>query len=160
MSVPPVPFRSKLLSGVGTLTPVWQDWFNKVFVATKDFSTSGSPSPPAVTAPTVTGSYSSPISVSAASGIGVVADTAHEVRYVASSGGEVNITANPQIEAGSTNGQVLKLVGTSDSDVVVLDNGDGLALNGSCRLVNRAIITLIWDSEQSVWQEETRNDMA
>lgn len=30
--LPPVPFKEKLISGLGYLTPAWADWFNRAFV--------------------------------------------------------------------------------------------------------------------------------
>jgi len=158
VGVPPVPLQSKFSEG-GVITPPWVDWLNKVFIATKNLSTSGGTSP-AVIAPTIVGSYAFPISIVAATGIGVGADSVNEIRYVVGDGGAVDITANPKVEVGSTDGQLLRLIGTSDTNTVKLDNGTGLLLNGSCTLGDRGCLTLLWDNGQSVWMEISRNDMA
>lgn len=99
-----------------------------------------------------------PIAISAGTAI-AVAGQFEEVQYVQGNGGPVDMSANPQVAAGTTRGQKLELIGTSDVNTVKLDNGDGLALNGSCTLGEGAVIGLRWDPDSSVWRERYRNDV-
>lgn len=101
----------------------------------------------------VTGSTGSPEQITAGGGISPAGDPI-EMIFVEGSGGAVNITANPQIAAGSTVGQELNLIGTSASNTVALENGDGLKLNGGIVLNNETIINLLWDG--SLWIEMSR----
>ncbi len=70
--------------------------------------------------------------------------------------GAVIMTANPQILAGTVLGQELYIFGTSGSDWVQFQNGNGLKLNGNCKLINGASLYLIWDGAD--WAEVSRND--
>lgn len=106
------------------------------------------------------GSFASPNSITAGGGITPSSTSSLEIQYVEGSGGAVDITANPQIGDGSVDGHRLTLIGTSDTNTLKLDNGDGLALNGSCTLGESGMIELIWDDGQSLWREVSRNDMA
>lgn len=103
----------------------------------------------------VTGSRASPTAVVA--GTGVVASTVNEIKYIQGSGGAVDISANPQISAGTFVGQELTLVGRSDTNTVLLEHGDGLELNGSCTLIAGSMIKLVYDG--TMWTEESRNDL-
>lgn len=102
--------------------------------------------------PTVTGSSASPTAITAGGGITPAGDVA-ELIFVS---GPADITANPQIAAGTADGQTLQLIGTSDSSYVFLEDGTGLALNGDMLLNDNASITLVWDDSGSVWVEEGR----
>lgn len=77
--------------------------------------------------------------------------------YVNTASGEVDMTANPQIAAGNKEGQLLILIGTSDTNYPKLEDGNGLSLNGECLLKNGVALTLVWDNTASVWNEVTRN---
>jgi hypothetical protein len=74
------------------------------------------------------------------------------------SGGDVDISANPQIAAGTT-GQIITLQGTSDTQTVKLDDGNGLKLAGgiSFTMKNGDIIQFIYDG--SDWREMFRQDL-
>jgi hypothetical protein len=105
----------------------------------------------------VTGSRASPTAITAAGGI--TAGTQWEqIQFIEGDGGAIDVTANPQVSAGSTVGQRLKLVGRSDTNTVLLENGTGLALNGDWLGTESAIIVLLWDGTE--WVEEYRNEMA
>lgn len=104
------------------------------------------------------GTYTAPELIAAGSGVGVDS-VFEEVQYIEGDGGAVNVTANPQVAAGSTAGQKLELIGTSDANTVTLENGDGLALNGSCVLGDGAVLGLRWDAVAMVWRERYRNDV-
>lgn len=110
--------------------------------------------------PLVTGTYAAPTAITAGVGVTPTNTSFEEIQYVEGDGGAVDITANPQIVAGTTEGQKLELVGTSDVNTLKLDNGNGLRLNGPCILTDYGSIVLVWSSSESVWRERTRNDMA
>lgn len=61
------------------------------------------------------------------------------------SGGAVDITANPQIAAGTIAGQILKLTGQSNTNTVKIDNGDGVVLSASITLGDDDKADFIWD---------------
>ena len=78
-----------------------------------------------------------------------------EMIFVAGSGGAIDVTANPQIVAGTTTGQELNLVGTSDTNTVTLEHGNGLILNGTCELDSETVLNLLWDG--TAWLEMSRS---
>jgi hypothetical protein len=114
------------------------------------------------TAPTVgtifdvTGSTGTPTDIVDADGITPGTSTL-AVQFIQGSGGAVDITANPQIEAGTTVGQQLVLVGCSDSNTVKVDHGTGVVLrNGSSlTLKNHMVLSLLWDGTNWVEMENT-----
>jgi len=79
-----------------------------------------------------------------------------EAIYVQGDGGAIDITANPQIAAGSLVGDELILICVSDANTLTLEDGDGLSLNGSMLMVNNSVIKLEWDG--SLWLEQSRRD--
>lgn len=99
-----------------------------------------------------------PSSITAAGGVTLAAGGAYDERqYVVGSGGAVDITAIPQITAGVQDGAEVCLIGTSDTNTVQLDNGDGLVLNGVAVLGQYDQLCLNWDSGSSQWIEKSRN---
>jgi hypothetical protein len=105
---------------------------------------------------TVTGSRGTPTAITAGGGITALTGlTRRELQFIQGSGGAVTVTANPQISAGSTVGQQLKLVGRSDTNTVTLADGTGLFLEGSWVAEAGAVLLLYWDG--SVWAEVSRN---
>lgn len=104
----------------------------------------------------ITGSRASPTAITVA---GITASVSAQIEYqfVEGSGGAIDITANPQITAGTFSGQLLVLVGRSDTNTVKLEHGTGLALNGVCFLAADSSITLFWDGTN--WVEVCRNDI-
>lgn len=101
----------------------------------------------------VSGDTATPVTVVA--GVGVMSSSdQRQLLFVESTGGATPITANPQISPGSVLGQELVLVGTSDTDYIVLADGTGLSLNGSINMKNNVMILLIWNG--LVWSEMTR----
>lgn len=85
----------------------------------------------------------------------MIAGAGRQKIYVQGDGGAIDITANPQIQAGTIDGQEMILVGRSDTNTVLLEDGNGLSLNGSCLLGSNVTITLSWDT--SVWVEVSRS---
>ena len=105
--------------------------------------------------PTFTGTTiytpSSDTAITAAGGITV----ANTIVRVYGNGGAIDITANPQIAAG-TDGQIAIIQGTHDTNTVTLDDGTGLALSAQCVLAAQDSITLMYDSGDSEWIEISR----
>ena len=82
-----------------------------------------------------------------------------QIVFVDGSGG-VDITASPQIEAGTVIGQEMRVCGTDDTDWVQLDTGNGLSINGPAILGKDDCINLMWlgsDGVTSDWVEQSRN---
>jgi hypothetical protein len=104
---------------------------------------------------TVTGSKSSPVAIVAGTGVAPGAYR-RELIYVQGSGGAVDISVNPQISAGIYDGQELELCGCSDTNTLLLEDGTGLKLNGSCTLGLNWKISLAWD--QTNWVEVSRSE--
>lgn len=98
---------------------------------------------------------SSDATITAAGGI----TPTHTIMRIVSSGGAVNITADPQIAAGS-DGQLLIVQGTSDANTVQLDDGTGLILEGAVAFVLGAndMIMFAYDSGESAWIEINRSN--
>ncbi len=112
-------------------------------------------------APTAFGSRGTPRSIVA--GTGIVSGSSHmsttqksQLVFVeGNASGENDVTANPQIEAHTTVGAQMVLVGCNDAKTVLLENGNGLVLNGPARLGADCILTLWWNG--SNWFEISRN---
>lgn len=115
--------------------------------------------------PTLFGTRSSGRSIVAATGItsgsGDMSTTVQsQIVFVYGSGG-VDITANPQIQAGTSIGQDMIICGTDNTNYLILENGNGLSLNGSITLGKDDCITLRWlgsDGSTSDWVEISRNN--
>lgn len=86
----------------------------------------------------------------------MIEEVQYQVIYCIGDGGAVDISANPQIDAGEVAGQHLLLIGTSDSSYVKFEYGDGLVLNGTCTLKNNDMLSLFWDGTN--WLEMFRNN--
>jgi hypothetical protein len=82
-------------------------------------------------APAITGSRASATSITAVGGISFSSSNYFNDAYIKGSGGAVTVTANPQIAAGSSNGQRLVLIGRDGTNTVTLADGNGLSLNGT-----------------------------
>ena len=106
----------------------------------------------------LSGTHASPTSITAGGGITPTSGKRQQMMYIQGSGGAVTVTANPQIVAGSIDGQSLRLVGCSDTNTVKLQDGTGLKLNGSITLGDYWVIGLFWSASQSVWVEEYRRE--
>ena len=94
---------------------------------------------------TITGSTGTPETITAGGGITPTSNVWREVIFIESDGGAVDLTANPQIVAGTLVGQILILYGTSDTDYITLDHSAGLILNGSFDLRGSHIMALMWN---------------
>lgn len=105
---------------------------------------------------TVIGSRSSPINISAITGIAFNGNQ-RELQFIQGNGGPVEVASSPVISVGSTVGQELELIGASDSSTVTLNDGFGIRLNGKCVLKSGSSIYLIWDG--ALWDEMARDDL-
>jgi len=81
------------------------------------------------------------------------------VMRVLGNGGAVDITANPQIVAG-TDGQRVIIQGTNDTNTVKIDDGTGVVLTSGVSFVvgKNDIIEFMYDSGESAWIELRRAD--
>jgi len=89
------------------------------------------------------------VTVTAAGGLTVT----HTLMRVASAIelGDVNITANPQITPGDLDGQQLFIQGTSDTEKVIFEPGDGLSMSVAVTLGNNDVLVFLWDTDENVW---------
>jgi len=105
---------------------------------------------------TVTGTSAAPIEIDA-TGITATAGTDEDI-YVDTASGIVDVTTNPQISAGTVDGQTLRVIGTSDDNAILLEDGNGIAMSGSWVSYAGAILTLRWDDSASLWRLSARED--
>lgn len=86
-------------------------------------------------------------------------DGAHTAYYmlVAGDSGPIDITANPQIIAG-TDGNILTLEGTCNTNTLLLEDGNGLSLykGWSITLKDGVVITLVYTKADTTWREVSR----
>ncbi len=105
----------------------------------------------------VTGTRASPSTITAAGGITfVAANGARQLWYVMgdTTSTATDITANPQISAGTDVGQELIIVGRDDAKAVIFDDGTGLDLNGQWTAESSKALGLYWDGTN--WAEMFR----
>lgn len=75
-----------------------------------------------------------------------------------SDGGAIIITASPSIQAGTKNRQLLLLCGTSETNTIQLNDGDGVHLHGGAAVfADNDSMLLHWDTNDSNWHEISRN---
>lgn len=104
----------------------------------------------------VTGSRGTPQNITAGGGIGFTGTDARQLWFIQGSGGHVDVTANPQIAAGSTVGQELYLIGRNNDQTVKLEDGTGLSLNGEWYAEEDSSLLLLWDGTN--WTELSRSN--
>jgi hypothetical protein len=102
----------------------------------------------------VTGTRAAPSSIVAGTGIAFTGSYPNNLWFIQGSGGAVDVSANPQIAAGSFVGQVLTLIGRSSANTVLLEDGTGLSLNGPWEGRADDVLGLIWDGTN--WTETYR----
>lgn len=108
----------------------------------------------AATAPTVTGSQASPTLITAVGGVTFAGTNYFNINFIAGDSGAIDVTANPQITAGTNVGQQLTLIGTHATNTVTLEHGTGLDLNGTWVGGNNSSLSLVWNG--SAWTEVSR----
>lgn len=105
--------------------------------------------------PLVTGSRASPQNITAAGGIAFAGTRWKNIWFVQGSGGAVDITATLQIAAGTNVGQELILIGRSNDNTILFEDGNGLSLRGSYDMGLDMVLELIWDGTN--WVEKNRS---
>lgn len=105
---------------------------------------------------TVTGTRAAPSAIVAGTGVAFSGSQGRALWFIEGSGGAVDISANPQVVAGSTVGQELRLIGRNDTNTVQFDDGNGLSLNGTCILGEDNVLDLVWDGTN--WVETNRSN--
>ncbi len=111
---------------------------------------------PAGGALTATGTFAAPNNIVAGTGIAYVeGSVARQIWFVQGSGGAVDISVNPQIAAATTLGRELLIYGASDANTVLLEDGNGLSMNGSYLMGAHSMICFMWNG--STWSEMWRN---
>lgn len=109
--------------------------------------------PPSDPALVPSGTVGAPNVITAAGGITTSADQ-RQYKFVVSNGGPVTVTANPQIQNGTVLGQELIIEGTSDTDYPILNDGTGLAMNGTAEIKNEKKVYFVWNGIK--WSEISR----
>jgi len=107
--------------------------------------------------PGVTGTRAAPSAIVAGTGIAFTGTKWVNTWFIQGSGGAVDVSANPQIAAATNPGQRLQLIGRSDTNTVLLEDGTGLELNGSWLGKASSVLDLIWDGTN--WLEVGRNSI-
>lgn len=120
-------------------------------------ATAAAASAASVAAPTVVGNSSSPTLITAAGGIAFTSTAYQTKNYVAGNGSAITVTKNPQVVAGTKEGQQLRLVATDGTNTVELQDGNGLKLNGIWIGGVNSFLDLDWDNTASVWVEAGRS---
>ena len=103
-------------------------------------------------APSVSGTAASPITITAVGGVSFSGTNYFNVSVIGGSGGNVTVSATPQVAAATSVGQQLILIGTTNT--VTLADGNGLSLNGPIVLGANGALTLVWTG--TVWAEVSR----
>lgn len=110
-----------------------------------------------VTGKEVVGSRASPVNVTDVGGIAAPLTTGDHLCFVQGSSGAVDISANPQIGAGTRVGQVMNIRGRNAINTILLEHGNGLVLNGACLLALDTNLEVEWDGTN--WVEISRNEL-
>lgn len=113
------------------------------------------------TAPSLNGGSGSVQSVTAVGGITLSSITYLNYVWVVGNGGAVTVTKTPSVTACTADGQELKIIGTSDTNTVTIQDqsnlaSSGLSLNGNALLKKDDTITLHCDITQGLWVEDNR----
>jgi hypothetical protein len=105
-------------------------------------------------------SSSSPYLINTTTGI-TTAMLSNTIIMIQGHGGAIDISVNPQIAPG-TNGQQIKLIGTSDANTVKFDDSDGLQLAGGTSftmgLGDILVLDYITIGATSLYREVSRSD--
>ena len=110
----------------------------------------------------VTNTWDSPYSAQAGTSIahGLLAKEGDCLMYLKGNSGAVDMSADPQIAAGTRDGQYLRLIFTSDTDTVLLEDGTGLAMpNGNIRSASGCVLDFFWDAGESLWRNSFWNNV-
>ncbi len=103
---------------------------------------------------TIVGTYGSPTAVVGANGVLFSSTTYHTINFISGSGGNVDVTHNPGILAGSAVGQRLTLIGGANT--VTLHESSGLFMCGqTITLANGSMAVFVWCG--TFWLLESQN---
>lgn len=116
---------------------------------------------PSATSPSLNGGSGSAQAVTAGGGVVLSSITYENFAWVAGSGGAVTVTKTPSITVGTADGQILRVIGTSNTNTVTLQDqaslaSSGLSLNGNWVGAKDSVLMLHWDATQSLWVEDSR----
>lgn len=96
-----------------------------------------------------TGTPAAPLTITAAGGVAITQSSGErQVFYiVGDTTAGTDITANPQISGLTTTSYNIEIwfAGTSDTYVVIFDDGNGMALNGQAVLGDKSILKTLWN---------------
>lgn len=134
------PQNNDLISAKGKLNPPWQTYFHNL----KNEVNLGEP-PAGIQL--ITASESIKVG-SQRTGI--------TIRVVSASAVNVTVTANPRVEFGSFDGQLITIVGEDNTRTVTLENGLGLALSATIVLKENTNLVLEYNAHKGVWIEKSR----
>lgn len=106
----------------------------------------------------VSGTPSAPNTITAAGGVTFTYSNGERqlIFLIGDTTTGTDITANPQITATTSTAYNLELwlMGTDDTRPIILDDGNGLSLNGQMTLNNKSLLQLLWNG--STWVETGR----
>lgn len=113
------------------------------------------------TAPALNGGSGSAQAVTAISGVSLSGITNENFVWVSGSGGAVTVTAPPNVQSGTADGQLLHIIGTSATNTLTLRDqavqaDSGLSLNGNWTGGKDSVLNLHWDNTQGLWAEDSR----
>lgn len=107
---------------------------------------------------TITGTFASPIVITAAGGI-TPGGYSGEFMFIKSNGGQFLISANPQIAVGTSVGQTLTLIGTDDVDAIVFSEGNGVFVGNATfqPIEANCVLVLTWTG--TTWANMTNSQV-
>jgi hypothetical protein len=110
----------------------------------------------AAATPNIVGTFAAPYACIAGTTVPFTGIAYMNKKYIKGTGG-VDMSANPQIAAATNEGQTLRLIGTSDSDTVLFEDGTGLNIQGAWLAEANRVLDLDWDAGRSLWVETSRS---
>jgi hypothetical protein len=107
----------------------------------------------------VHGTTAAPVLLDGSTALVVTTPTAltTELNFIASSGGALIMSANPQIDASTEVGKTIIMTGISDVDTITFVPTSTLRINGNWTARSGSMISVYWDG--SAYREASRNDI-
>lgn len=102
----------------------------------------------------VTNQFTTTTSIDAVSGVPFTGTFVSNAMQVVGNGGAVTVTSVPAIGAATNSGQMLILIGTSNTNTVTINSGTGVTLASQVVLGLNDTITLLWVNNK--WVETCR----
>lgn len=111
--------------------------------------------------PMLNGGSGGPALVTAAGGVVISSQTYKNKVWVVSNGGTVTVTATTSVTSCTRDGSELVIIGTSDTDKIILQDqsnlvGSGLSLNGNWTGKLDSVLSLVCDITRGLWVEMSR----